>query len=154
MTIVAWDGKSIAADRQSTCVGLKETVTKIKVTDNGTIMAATGSYGGGLILMDWYDKGAKAEDYPSFQQDDDKWCRLIVFESGQQSPQVYEQHPVPLYFQDKFQAWGSGRDYALGAMAAGATAEEAVKITNAHCIDCGLGVDSIPLIKPHLEMRE
>ncbi len=146
MTIVAWDGKSIAADRQSTCAGLKEAVIKIKVTDNGTLMAATGSYGGGLILMDWYDKGAKPEDYPDFQKDDDKWCRLIVIDREDQIPKIYEQHPVPLYFEDRFSAWGSGRDYAIGAMAAGATAEEAVEITSRHCVDCGLGVDVISLV--------
>jgi hypothetical protein len=39
-------------------------------------------------------------------------------------------------------AWGIGCDFALGAMAMGADAVQAVEITNKFSIHCGMGVDS------------
>jgi hypothetical protein len=41
----------------------------------------------------------------------------------------------------KFSAWGSGSEFAIGAMEMGATAIQAVQATSKHCVSCGFGVD-------------
>jgi len=40
MTIIAWDGKMLAADKQSTCAGHPSTVTKIFRTPVGAVLLA------------------------------------------------------------------------------------------------------------------
>jgi len=46
---------------------------------------------------------------------------------------------------NSFMAWGSGRDYAMGAMEMGADARRAVEVTNVHSTDCGFGVEAYDL---------
>lgn len=43
---------------------------------------------------------------------------------------------------DAYAAFGSGRDFAMGAMASGANAEMAVRAAITHCISCG----GLPLV--------
>lgn len=45
-----------------------------------------------------------------------------------------------LKVEDKFSAIGSGMDYAMGAMATGATPKEAVKVAMTHDIYSGMGI--------------
>jgi ATP-dependent protease HslVU (ClpYQ) peptidase subunit len=47
--------------------------------------------------------------------------------------------------EDPFMAWGSGRDFALGAMAMGATAREAVAVACRFNVYCGNGIDAFDL---------
>lgn len=145
MTIVAWDGKIIASDKLCSTIDLNRTVTKIwKITDD-LIISITGSLGQGLILRDWYVGGAIPEKWPKFQETDD-WTRLIVVDHGNVG--IYEQYPEKLINEDPFDAWGSGRDYAIGAMAAGCNAIEAVKIANQFNIYCGNGIDWFSIANP------
>ena len=53
--------------------------------------------------------------------------------------------PNGIACRDAFAAFGCGGDIAIGAMAAGASAEEAVEIANIHHVECGLGVDVFKL---------
>lgn len=45
-------------------------------------------------------------------------------------------------------ALGSGADYALGALAAGADARRAAEIACAHNVQCGMGIDTLSWEKP------
>ena len=47
--------------------------------------------------------------------------------------------------EDRFHAWGSGRDFAMGAMQVGVDAVEAVRVANRHCVSCGNGIDHFDL---------
>jgi ATP-dependent protease HslVU (ClpYQ) peptidase subunit len=58
-------------------------------------------------------------------------------------PFYFEQLPFKQIIEEKFAAWGSGRDFALGALAKGADAIEAVRIASRFCTSCGMGIDSI-----------
>ena len=64
---------------------------------------------------------------------------IVISESGKCLE--YTRWPLPIEIIDPFFAWGAGSDFAMGAMAAGANAREAVLIANKHENDCGMGID-------------
>jgi hypothetical protein len=138
MTVIAWDGRSLAVDRLATSFGLAAEVKKYKRLSTKEVLVCYGDHDKGLIVMNWYEKGGDPEKYPKFQATDD-WAGLVV--ASDKGIKIYNQEPVPLVFEDKFQAWGSGRDYALGAMAMGADAKKAVEITCELNVYCGKGID-------------
>lgn len=136
MTVIAWDGKWLAADKQSTDVGLRRTTTKIRIAQNGNLMGASGDSGVCEALRLWYDAGAKPADFP----DKDKSSRLLVIDKTGQ-PWFYDANPTPIRFEGQRFAMGSGRDYAETAMYLGKNAREAVEIASLFDINCGQGVD-------------
>lgn len=142
MTVIAWDGKTLAADRQSTCAGMRSTTAKIRHLPDGDYAACTGGSDVCHMLVEWYKNGAKPSEWPAVQATDD-WARLII--ASKDGVVFYERHPVAMLVRDKFIAFGSGRDFAMGAMAAGATASEAVDIASRFSTSCGLGVDEVTL---------
>ena len=143
MSVVVWDGRTLAADRQMVCAGLRSTVSKIRRLDDGTLLGVTGHHDAGLLMFRWYEDDAKREEWPDVQSGK-RWCRLIVvLPSG--SVGFYEQQPEFQVVLDPFAAWGAGRDFAIGALAMGADARKAVEITNQFSVDCGLGVEAFDL---------
>ena len=143
MSIIAWDRKIIAADKMSEYCGLATQVTKLRISKNrNAIIGFTGGYENGLGLIEWFENGENAKDWPDWQKSED-WCRFIVAVSNH--VYSYEKLPYAQGNDNPFMAWGSGRDYALGAMAQGANAIEAVKIACNFCVSCGLGVDAFEL---------
>lgn len=141
MTVVAWDGKTLAVDRLGDANGQRVEIVKGRISvEHQCVFAWTGGVAEGLALADWYEKGRlQHSPYPEFQNSSDRWCRLIVADGS--GVVYFEQAPIEIPVLEKFAAWGSGRDYALGAMAMGATAQQAVEVTNRLAIHCGIGVD-------------
>lgn len=78
MTVVAWDGRTLAADKRMTNCGLSMTVTKLRRAESGDAMAVCGDYDTGEMLFAWYNSGAEADEYPNTGRDNDDWTRLIV----------------------------------------------------------------------------
>lgn len=138
MTVIAWDGKSICADKQSTCEGMRRTTTKLVTLEDGTVLGAVGNTSTCHLLRDWYISGAKTEDFPKEWEAD-----LIVVKNGECF--VYEKHSIPIKIEDPFIAFGSGKELALGAMAMGATARQAVEVAIRFCTGCGMGIQECPL---------
>lgn len=144
MTVIAWDGKTIAADKQSTNGGMKILTNKLVRLDNGTVLASTGSTDSGRALIDWYIRSdGKKDEWPKCQQDKDRWAYLVV--ATPKGVHWYEQECVLIPVVGPFQAWGSGQDFAMAAMAMGATAKEAVELANSLSSTCGMGVDVVEL---------
>lgn len=144
MTVIAWDGKTLAADRQTTMGDLKSHRTKLVPHPSrpGVCVAFCGDTDLGLAMIDWFLRGATKEDFPAFQRTE-KWVRLLVFGDG--LPKQYLQEPFPIRCEADYWAWGSGAELAIGAMAAGVDAVRAVEIANQHCATCGFGVDHIDI---------
>ncbi len=140
MSVVAWDGKTLAADRQGTQGDLVLLACKIRRLPNNDVVAWTGEIERGLALAQWYEAGADPSRFPSFQGSEN-WTRLIVV-PAKGRPFIFEQLPFRQTVLDRMAAWGSGRDFALGAMAMGATAERAVKVASRFASSCGFGVQS------------
>lgn len=148
MSVIAWDGKMIAADKQATCAGLRTTVTKLRRVQAepgqfgyGEVMAVAGDQDSGLMVMLWYEQGADPAKWPACQSDKDAWCRLLV--ASADGARIFERQPMSLKIEDPFYAHGSGRDYAMAAMACGKSAEEAVLIASRFDNGCGMGVDVV-----------
>jgi hypothetical protein len=138
MSVIAWDGKILAADRQGTNSGSICTMEKIKKLDTGQIVAWCGRQSYGLVFLEWYLSGADKEKYPEVQHTEDWTCFVIADKNG---VRFYEQDYIPIPILDEFTAFGAGRDFAIGAMAMGATAIKAVQVANQFCDSCGVGVD-------------
>ncbi len=142
MTVIAWDGKRLAADRQATNADMRAKVSKARRLSGGCVVAFTGELEKGLVLTRWYEEGALPERWPAFQKTDD-WTRLIIADAN--GVRVYEKELVPQTFDETFMAWGSGRDFAMGAMAMGADAKQAVEVASMFNVYCGGGVEVFDL---------
>jgi len=143
MTVIAWDGKTLAADRQGTSGNLIRKVTKIDRMGNN-LVAFAGDLVYGHMLMHWMRGGGEPADWPK-QPGEENWCALtvvtrvcILHYCGVHIPAVF---PLGVHFAD-----GVGRDFALGAMAAGADARRAVEIASELDTSCGGGVDAYELL--------
>lgn len=137
MSIVTYDKTTIAADRQATCSDMRRQTTKlVRGSDPRIVFAWTGTESLGRILMAWYEAGQDPAKWPAGQATSD-WTRMLVARKG--FVEEYEQFPSPTIHRG-FAAWGSGRDFAMGALAMGASARHAVVIASRYNIHCGMGV--------------
>lgn len=134
MTVIAYDGKTLAADKQSTVVGYAHTVSKIFRVPGGRV-GFPGQASHCMALLEWFKGGRKPAEYP---KSDDPAGALFIADDG--SVWGYG-GPHPEKYEDKFVAQGCGRDYALAAMYLGKPAREAVEIACALDVNCGNGVD-------------
>lgn len=142
MTVIAWDGRYLAIDAAGIAGGFTYRTKKMDIVCNKppTVLAISGFLGHFEVLKEWYlEKGAVYAERPDFQKAAD-WSRLIVLEDGRLK--WYEDTgPVYLHYPEQKMAFGCGRDFAIGAMAAGADAETAIRITCQNQEGCGKGVD-------------
>ncbi|SOD42382.1 hypothetical protein [Nitrosovibrio sp. Nv4] len=139
MTVIAWDGRTLAADKRSINSGLARTVTKIyRVGDS--VVAIAGNLDQGLLMVEWVRNGCNPETFPGSQRDKDDWATVVVADAN--GVRSYERTPYPIAVEDKFWAAGSGRDFALAAMHLGKSAIEAVQVACVFQSDCGNGCDS------------
>jgi hypothetical protein len=144
MSVVVWDGKTLAADKRASNGSLAFTTTKIRLLDRNSgdvILGWTGDHDSGEMMAKWYADGADPKEWPECQKDKDAWCRLIVVNGS--GACFYERQPVAIRVEDPFAAWGSGRDFALAALHLGKTAEEAVAVACHFDSGCGNGIDSL-----------
>jgi ATP-dependent HslUV protease subunit HslV len=122
MTTVAWDGTTLAADSLSTANGLRETMGAKIWRVGPLLVGAAGSRALCLRFREWVADGLDGE---SPFHGTDEGNGLVVPPTGQ--PLAWGEHgcwtcPADIY------ALGTGYQLAMGAMAAGATAEQAVEI--------------------------
>lgn len=136
MTVIAWDGKTLAVDRRCSQGEMHMTVRKVH-KHKGKAICVTGDPDYGEQLVDWYKQGAIREEWP--QKGDSTYTELIVFDG--RSVLTYAS-PSPIKIRDKKFAAGSGRAYALAAMELGKTAKEAVKLACKFDPGCGNGIDT------------
>lgn len=142
MTVIAWDGKTLAADKRMVSAGLILTTTKIRRI-GGLLVGAAGNISSTAELMAWVERGRNPVDWPASQKDKEDWAGLLVIE-GRRILR-YEQSPFPCELEDRVVATGSGRDFAIAAMHCGKTAREAVELACLLENGCGNGVDVLEL---------
>lgn len=131
MTTIAFSRKhhQVAADRQVTGAGDYRVGHATKIFKVGRIIVGgTGTYPLVLKFTSWVRNGCKGEaPWMAFGTGNDSANATgIIFSPG---------HPVLSFTdcgmqaqQSDFGAFGSGRDFALGALAMGASPKEAVRI--------------------------
>lgn len=152
MSIVAWDGKFLAADKRGTFQGLSRTVTKIfrvepvltRVRVDAAFVGMCGNAAEGYDMIEWVRAGRIPDEFPVNQRDDKLWASCLVIERDGRV-NLYERSPNPVCIEEKLIAIGSGRDFALAAMYLGKSAREAVEIACVFEQGCGNGVDVLEL---------
>lgn len=143
MTVIAWDGRTLAADKQGTSAGHARTTTKIHRVADG-LVGLMGDGGHAYALLNWLRGDRKPADFPRAPGADDTghiihFTRVGVFVYSGTGCGFAE--PV----EDQFVAFGSGRDYALAAMHLGCNARRAVEVACVFEINCGMGIDVLEL---------
>ena len=143
MTVIAWDGKTLAADRLSTNGGLRGTVTKI-FRAGDCLVGGSGEFAFVLAMVDWVKKGRDPATFPADQRNKDNWQPILVIEKdGTHS--LYDQTPFPVRHEQPYIALGSGRDFAMAAMYLRKSAVEACEVAIALNAGCGNGIDTLTL---------
>jgi hypothetical protein len=130
MTTIAWKDGKIAADtmvtQSGTIIGYSpgEHGKLVKLADGG-ILAVAGFLGQDIVFAKWLDEGADPDRRPQWPPDTGFGAlvgyadRCIVYSSLLMLPQQTDR---------PFTALGSGFEIALGAMAWGASALQAVEL--------------------------
>lgn len=143
MTVIAFDGKTLAADKLACFGNTKGTVTKIfRVFD--CLVGTCGTLPIGMELLEWFRAGSEPKDYPVANRDGEKGASLIVVRPGG-IVWKYESSPVPFRVEGKFCAFGCGDESALIAMELGCDARRAVELVIKYNIVCGNGIDTLEL---------
>ena len=138
MTVVAWDGTTLAADKRAVSNGgIARTVTKIQ-RHMGSLLAMTGDWDVAAEMREWYKAGAVVEKFPAEARG--SVASLIVITIGKEVLS-FTGGPYPMMYEQEKVAFGSGRDFAEAAMYLGYDAGAAVRTACALQSDCGNGVD-------------
>jgi len=144
MTTIAWKDGILCSDRQANAGDARKLCEKLWVV-KGTdyAVAITGSLSAGIRFCEWLKNGARKED--TWALDDDS--EAVVLNAYTGKVVAYDSNMVPMPVMDKFDAWGSGADFAIGAMTAGVDAVRAVEIASQHDTGTGNGLAVINLNK-------
>ena len=138
MTTIAWDGRSLSADRKATAGTMSMTTQKIHLLPDGSLLGFAGSLSEGLLLVRWFSEGCPKKKSPKIAETD----AIHVTKKG---AVLYEPSLVAIPVLDPVFAIGSGSDYARGAMAMGADSRRAVEVAALFDPNTGLGVDTLML---------
>lgn len=142
MSVVAWDGKMVAADQLCDFHGLR--VQKTVQCPDGSIVGACGHGNACREALIWFASGCPGQRPWS----DPKDVQLLrVYPDRAEVWSAGKGEPIPV--QPPF-AIGSGSEYAMGAMLAGASAREAVKIAIIGDTACGGNVTTMKPTKPRM----
>lgn len=136
MTVIAFDGKYLAADKQISWSCTFGTVTKIFKLDDGSFVAFAGNGAKAMEVLEWFRGDRKREDYPKSKEDDPASAYQVV--NGKM--RLWD-NGVWYELESKFFSTGSGQDFAHAAMHMGKNAIEAVQIAIECSHVCGQGID-------------
>lgn len=131
MTTIAFDGKQLAVDSQTSCGNLAMSRTERKLwTSVGKYraVACAGDSAAWPPVIEWIREGCEPTKWADWNVS--AWC---VRQDGKIDRYV-SGHPCQCNERD---ADGTGAELALGAMAAGATAVEAVEIASRYDVYTG-----------------
>jgi len=142
MTVIAWDGKTLAADRQSQCGDGIIAVTKIFRVAN-CLVGITGDLTTGLEMKEWLRNTDPALFRQEWRNPDAGAGMLVIYPDG--TAWKYESSPTPFPLEGPFAAAGSGASHALVAMDCGSTARQAVLLVQRYINSCGMGCDLLDL---------
>lgn len=127
MTTIAWDGTTLAADTLAISSGLKRRTSKLRVTER-FLYGMTGYESEGIAIAAWLAMGADPAKPPPV--DDDGAKGIVVERATGHVFAVSGKSCSLLRIREPFIADGSGRDFAIAAMALGKNSEEAVELSS------------------------
>jgi ATP-dependent protease HslVU (ClpYQ) peptidase subunit len=142
MTVIAWDGRTLAADKRSTIAGYPATATKIHRVPGG-LVGFTGSAIHAAELLHWFRNGRDPADFP--KRDEETGCGALFITDDRRILLFTHHSGFPELIESPFFARGAGGDYALAAMHLGHDARTAVEVACALDTSCGNGIDTLEL---------
>lgn len=142
MTVICWDGQTLAADKRADYGGAALTVTKVYRIDDDRIAAISGAGAHGMAVLDWLRGNGDLSTYPKPSSDDESAFVLVIYRNGDVWNYERGGYRSPLHESVPL-AMGAGRDFAMGALAMGADSVRAVAVANQLCSSCGNGIDTL-----------
>ena len=137
MTTIAWDGRMLAADRMGVLDDFKfDDGPKLRALSGGRYVACCGMAQIVERVLPWMETGGQRPEMPESAS----FSAILVTSDGDAFLIENNLIPMPIASGQRF-AIGSGAQFALGAMEAGASAELAIRIANDLCVYSGFGVD-------------
>lgn len=147
MSTIAWDGVTLAGDKQSSNGYSISTVRKVFKLKNGMgLIGMCGKLDQMPILLDWFENGCVAESWPAFQRREDQCVILHITPDGK--CYRFNSCEIGYEIEDKFIAIGSGSDFAIAALYLGENAVDAVKVAAKFNPSTGNLVDFVTLDNP------
>lgn len=143
MTTIAYDGRTLAADKRFSSGNGIFVVTKL-FRVNDCILGLAGTSALCLEMVEWFRAGAKPEALPEAQRDSEKSAGMLVIRPNG-VVHKYECGPYPMVMEGRQHAMGSGGDFARAAMYLGKSAAEAVLVAANFDSGTGNGVDTLEL---------
>lgn len=139
MSVLAWDGRLLATDRQITSGSTIATSMRKQQRHGDELLGYVGSAAASIAMRDWCIDGAAVAQFPKIKPE---VTAVLVVVHADGTLSEYSAEPFAIRY-DAGQpfAVGSGEAAALAAMRCGKSAEEAVRIACEVDIYCGGGVD-------------
>lgn len=139
MTVIAWDGKTLAADKRATNGSTTYALTKVfRVGERLVGFAGQADRMGEFRA--WFEAGGDPHTFPTNTGEDAAYF-MAVRRDG--VIERYESTGWPIIVEAPHFACGDGRDYALAAMHLGCDAREAVGVACHFDAGCGNGIDTL-----------
>lgn len=143
MTIVCWDGVTLAADKSMHVGRTMATTTKIfRVFDE--LVGLAGDVSLSMELLNWFREGADPLNFPPENRDPSKGATMLVINNCGVARE-YVSGPYPVVYAQTQAAIGCGDESAYVAMACGLDARAAVEMVCRFNSGCGGGVDTLTL---------
>jgi hypothetical protein len=146
MTVIVWDGSTLATDCAANDGVAQWHTDKAWYYGEGEdklILSGAGPLQSIFAMREWFKKGALLNEFPSVQLSP-QYCHFLVV-SLDIGLYRFEQGPIPINHYHNACAFGEGRDFAIGAMAMGADATQAVVVANRYSVHCGMGFEGYTL---------
>lgn len=137
MTTVVYDARTREMVSDTQMSFHKVDVDKIYRLRDGSLVGISGTYSEVLMALEYLDSDEDEEvEKPAIEEHN-----AILRVDVEGNVFIYTKHLHPMAIYGDYVAIGSGSEYAMGAMAQGATAEEAVAI--AHKFDPNTGPQTV-----------
>lgn len=147
MTTIAWDGLTLAADACSWSGGTRRRVRKVfkvTATDGRRFLVAFAGNGSfALAVLAWMRGERERPDPLAFMGHADlqNQCALVI----DQDRRVWQLGNELVYtrMRERVYAFGAGQEFAWGALEAGATAAQAIRIAMKRSDYAGISIDTV-----------
>lgn len=143
MTTIAWDGRTLAADRAAWIGGAKYRVRKVHRVKHATrgdlLVGLCGDGGFAEAVLEWLRGGAHPGEYP---ERDKTYTVALIVARGRKVWRLDSKLRWQRSY-GRIHATGAGAEMALGAMEVGATARRAIRVVMKHSDYAGIGIDAV-----------
>jgi len=151
MTVIAYDGKSLAVDRRYCYGHMCYGGNKINHVGNYAVVCA-GNLSDAFLFLEWFTAQSKSKkkEWPFGGEDADEHdMSALVFNKKTGELDVYsdDSNGYPERITAPFYAEGSGKMFAMAFLSTGMSAKEAVLKTADLCHTTGHGCDEVTINK-------